>query len=266
MAMIPARKGAAVSVYDPNPGARKTVVFLHGWPLSHAMFEYQFAALRDCRCIGIDLHGFGKSAAPLEKYDYNSFADDLAAVVRQMNLQRFTLLGFSMGGAAALRYMSRYRGNGVSRLALVAAAAPVFTRREDFPFGMAKSQVDDMIYTALRSRPQLLESFAADFFGRDPGEPMRRWFRALCLAQSPAGTLGSLFALRDEDLRPDLGKVRVPTGIFHGKKDRICPFSLGVELNKSLPDSTLFAFQNSGHAVFYDELDAFNRALVGFIS
>ncbi len=266
MAVIPVRKGVSIQVYDPNPTAKRTIVFLHGWPLSHAMFEYQFYALEDCRLIAIDFHGFGNSSAPLERYDYNSFADDLAAVVRQMNLQRFTLAGFSMGGAVALRYMNRYRGNGVARLALIAAAAPVFTQREDFPYGMTREQVDDLIYQCTRNRPAMLREFGGGFFGRDPGEDIRSWFSALCLAQSPYGTLQSLYALRDEDLRPDLARVHVPTGIFHGKKDRICPFSLGIELNKAIPDSTLFAFRNSGHAVFYDEMDAFNRTFVGFLN
>lgn len=265
MPMIASRRGTQLFVYDPNPAGRRTVVFLHGWPLSHGMFEYQFHACSDYRVIGIDLHGFGKSAAPLKQYDYDSFADDLAAVVRQMNLQQFTLVGFSMGAAVALRYMNRYRGNGVAKLALLAAAAPVFTRREDFPFGLSVGQVDDLIFVCRRNRPQMLRAFAEGFFGKDPGEEMREWFAGLYLMQSPIGTLQSLYALRDEDSRPDLCKVHVPTGIFHGKKDRICPFSLAVELNKSIPDSTLFAFPNSGHAVFYDELDSFNRTLLGFL-
>jgi len=265
MATIIGKKGLPIHVYDPNSSGKQTIVFLHGWPLCSGMFEYQFQLLRDCRCIGLDLRGFGGSAAPAGPYDYDSFADDLAAVVRQMNLRRFTLVGFSMGGAVALRYMGRYGGNGVEKLVLLAAAAPVFTKRLDFPYGMSIQQVDDLIIRGCQNRPQMLQDFGKQFFGLEPGEAFRAWFSRMCLAQSYYGTIQSLYALRDEDLREDIAKVRVPTGIFHGRKDRICPFELGVELNKGIDGSTLFAFRDSGHAIFYDELERFHVAFKGFL-
>ena len=71
-----------VYVEDLNPEGYKTIVFLHGWPGSHELFEYQFDQLpkRGYRCIGIDQRGFGKSDKPWRGYDYNRLADDVRGV------------------------------------------------------------------------------------------------------------------------------------------------------------------------------------------
>ena len=66
-----------VKIYvELNPESRKTILFLHGWPGNHRLFEYQFNQLPrfGYRCIGIDT-GFGKSDKPFAGYDYNTLAD-----------------------------------------------------------------------------------------------------------------------------------------------------------------------------------------------
>ena len=125
---------------------KETIVFLHGWPGSHKLFEYQFDYLsqKGYRCIGLDQRGFGKSDKPAYGYDYNTLADDVKAVVNQLDLKGFTLLGHSTGGAIAIRYMARHNGCGVSKLALCAAAAPSLIKRPDFHYGLNKSNVDNI--------------------------------------------------------------------------------------------------------------------------
>src|SRR5665647_1591575 len=87
-------------------GQGNPIVFIPGWPFGHEMFEYQFTRLPqlDYRCIGISMRGFGKSSKPWGEYTYDIFADDLKSVLNSLNLSNVTLVGFSMGGAIALRY------------------------------------------------------------------------------------------------------------------------------------------------------------------
>ncbi|NLJ89325.1 MAG: alpha/beta hydrolase, partial [Clostridiales bacterium] len=63
-----------IYVEDLNPECKETIVFLHGWPGSHKLFEYQFNVLPELgyRCIGIDTRGFGNSDKPFYGYDYNA--------------------------------------------------------------------------------------------------------------------------------------------------------------------------------------------------
>jgi len=70
-------------------GAGKPIVFLHGWPLSHEMWEYQFNALTDrgFRCVGISLRGFGRSSAPWSEYSYDVHAQDVQEVLMKLDLR-----------------------------------------------------------------------------------------------------------------------------------------------------------------------------------
>src|SRR5262249_30662987 len=63
-------------------GQGKPIVFIHGWPLSHEMFEYQYTQLagQGFRCVGITMRGFGKSSKPFGDHNYDVFADDVDRV------------------------------------------------------------------------------------------------------------------------------------------------------------------------------------------
>ena len=112
---ITVEPGVKLYVEDINPRGSKTIVFLHGWPLSHDQFEYQFDVLpgRGYRCIGIDWRGFGKSDRPYDGYNLERLADDIRAVVTALQLKDFVLAGHSTGGAIAIKYVARYNGGGV---------------------------------------------------------------------------------------------------------------------------------------------------------
>lgn len=266
MPIIKGKNGVQLFVYDFNPNGKETIILLHGWPLDHTMYEYQLNMLSDYRCIVPDLRGFGRSGAPAEGYTYDDYADDLVLLVRQLCLQRFTLAGFSMGGAIALHYMKRHRGYGVKKLALISAAAPSFTKQENFPYGLDKSDVTALINQCRENRPVMLESFSNLFFQPDTPQAFKNWCMGINLNASMSGTLKSLYTLRDSSLMEDTSFVNVPTGIFHGKLDKVCLHELGEQLHKMIKASHLYTFESSGHCIFHDELEKFNRKLLEFIA
>lgn len=256
-----------IAVQDMNPRGKKTVLLVHGWPLDHTMFEYQTNILPalGIRCVSVDLRGFGQSDMTVTGYTYTELANDIYKVIEHMSLGRFTLAGFSMGGAIALRYMARHRGYRVEKLALLAAAAPSFTRRPDFPYGMSREGMDALIAQAYIDRPQMVSAFGKLFFGSSPSPELREWFTGIGWRASSAGTIQTAYSLRDEDLREDLNSVKVPTGIFHGKLDQVCPYDLALEMKRAIPQAVLYPFERSGHAVFYDELPLFNQLFSDFL-
>jgi pimeloyl-ACP methyl ester carboxylesterase len=71
-------------------------------------------------------------------------------------------------------------------------------------------------------------------------------------------------ALRDTDLRSDLVKIKIPTVIMHGKKDKICSFDLAGLMKTGISGSQIVAFENSGHSMFLEEMDKFNSELIKF--
>ncbi|MCI3918705.1 alpha/beta hydrolase [Paenibacillus sp. TRM 82003] len=251
---------------DPGPGSRP-VVFLHGWPLNGKMFEYQYNVLPayGLRCLVVDERGYGDSDKPWDGYSYDRMADDLAVVLERLQLENAALVGFSIGGAVSIRYMARHRGKRIERLALIDAAAPVFTARPDYPYGLPVEQVNDMLSTIYQNRPKMLRRLAGDFFNRNLGPGVMDWFHELGMEAASYATIKSLMALRDEDLRPDLASIGVPTAIFHGVHDAVVPFRSAQALQQGIAGSRLYPLYNSGHGSVVDELEAVNAGLLSFL-
>lgn len=263
------RVEANVKIYveDLNPGGTRTILFLHGWPGSHNLFEYQFNQLPKLgyRCIGIDTRGFGNSDKPYEGYDYDRLSDDVRGVVDALNLQDFTLAGHSTGGAIAIRYMARHKGHGVSKLVLIDAAAPSLIKRPDFPYGIEKEDVIKIIQGTYNDRPQMLRDFGNTFFFQYITEPLSDWFFQLGLQAAGWATASVAKTWINEVLFSDLGKIKAPTLIIHGIHDKVVPFSLAEVQKEGIENSKLIPFEYSGHATFYDQRDKFNEELVKFI-
>jgi len=271
-------------------GEGNTIVFIPGWPFGHEMFEYQFTKLphHGCRCIGISMRGFGKSSKPWGEYTYDVFADDLQSVLDSLALRDVTLVGFSMGGAIALRYMARHKGDRIANLVLCGAAAPYFTTRTGFPLGIEPGAVESLIELCYSDRARLNADIGKIFFSNSNtvSPQLLDWFQSLGMEASPHATAACLATLRDSDLREDMQSVNVPTILFHGLHDQVCPFELAETMTapteamsngaEAMPaeeeaaagwirDAKLIRFENSGHALFYEERDKFNAELMNFI-
>ena len=255
-----------VYVNDMNPAGRDPVLFLHGWPLSHAQFEYQYNALLDkgYRCIGVDMRGFGSSDKPLNGYGYNRLADDVHAVISALGLMGVTLVGHSTGGAVAIRYMARH-GDGVRRLCLMAAAAPSLVRRPTFPYGIPASDVDAIIAQTLQNRPQMVHDFGARVFFKPVTVPFANWVDGLGMQAASYSTIAIANTWLNEVLFDDLSRVTVPTLIMQGAHDQIVLPPLAVALNSGIRGSRLVPFEESGHGLFYDQMDKCNEELLGFL-
>jgi non-heme chloroperoxidase len=124
MAFIESKDGVQLHVKDSGKG--RPVVLIHGWPLTGDMFEYQSLALLEAgyRVITYDRRGFGQSGRPATGYDYDTFADDLAAVLDALDVQGAALVGFSMGGGEVARYLSRHGANRIAKAVLISSVVP----------------------------------------------------------------------------------------------------------------------------------------------
>ena len=256
-----------IYVEDLNPEGKRTILFLHGWPGNHNLFEYQFNQLPKYgyRCIGIDTRGFGNSDKPYNGYDYNRLSDDVRRVVEALSLRDFTLAGHSTGGAMAVRYMARHKGYGVSKLVLISAAAPSLIKRPNFPYGVEKEDILKIIQGTYTDRPKMLRDFGDTFFFQHITQPFSDWFFQLGLQAAGWATAAIANTWINEVLFSDLGTINVPTLIIHGIHDKVVPFSLGEVQKKSIKNSKLIPFEYSGHASFYDQSDKFNKELMKFI-
>lgn len=153
----------------------------------------------------------------------------------------------------------------IDKLLLQSAAAPLFTQRDDFKYNMKPEKVDGIIQKIKDDRPAFLSEFAGMFFEQKKSPEFLHWFQLLGLEAGAHSTINSAIALRDEDLRSELNGISLPTAIFHGKKDQICEYALGEELEKQIPNSVLVPFKDSGHGINADEPERFNTELIRFL-
>jgi len=256
-----------IYVEDLNPDGNKTILFLHGWPGSHKLFEYQFNEISKMgyRCIGIDTRGFGDSDKPYSGYDYNTLSDDVRYVIDTLKLCDITLVGHSTGGAIAIRYMARHKGYGVSKLALFAAAAPSLIKRPNFPYGLEEQTVLQIIQGTYTDRPKMLQDFGDIFFYQHITEAFSDWFFQLGLQAAGWATAAIANTWINEVLFSELRVINVPTIIIHGIHDKVVPFELGKVQEQNIRNSKLIPFKYSGHGSFYDQREKFNEELVKFI-
>lgn len=259
-----------VKLHVTDLGEGQPIVLIHGWPLSDAMYEYQYAYFveKGYRVIGITLRGFGQSDKPGGNYNYDVFADDIKVILDKLKIENAIIGGFSMGGATVIHYVAKYNAAHVSKLALFGAAAPIWTKRADFNYGLwTKEDVDGLIKLNNTNRPQLFANFGTIFPANETSVSAGHgaWLGTIQAQASPYAMAQGLKTLRDSDLREDLKKINIPTLILHGKLDKICSYDLAEQMHKGIKNSKLVPFEKSGHALFIEELEKFNTELLNFI-
>ncbi|MEO6855105.1 MAG: alpha/beta hydrolase [Rhodoferax sp.] len=155
-------------LYVKDWGTGRPVILLHGWPLSADSWDDQAMAIADAgmRAIAYDRRGFGRSSQPFSGYDYDTLADDLAAVMEGCGVTSgAALVGFSMGGGEVARYMSRHAGKGVTKAVLVSSVLPYMLKTTDNPEGVDQKVFDEMTKGMKEDRAKFFAGFFKDFFG-----------------------------------------------------------------------------------------------------
>src|SRR5215470_1599351 len=136
---IVTRDGASLFYKDWGKG--EPVLFVHSWALNSDMWQYQMVHLagQGLRCVAYDSRGHGRSSDPGQGYDYDTLADDIAAVIEQLDLREVTLVAHSMGGGEVVRYLSRHGARRIARAVLVAPSTPFILKTADNPEGVDRS-------------------------------------------------------------------------------------------------------------------------------
>jgi non-heme chloroperoxidase len=265
----------------PNPtelhyvdvGQGAPVVLIHGWPLSHRMWEAQIDALVEAgfRCVAYDRRGFGESGRPTAGYDYDTFAADLDDLMTQLDLRGATLAGFSMGGGEVARYIGRHGTARVARAMLLGAVPPFLLKTDDNPDGAPQELFDGMIAAVKKDRLAFLEGFFPNFYNiedtksRVSGDliPFSKW---IAWAASPLATQRCISAFGATDFRADLPKIDVPTLIVHGDDDRIVPIDIsGRKSHEMIRGSRLEVLQGAPHGFAATHAERLSELMIEFL-
>jgi pimeloyl-ACP methyl ester carboxylesterase len=261
-------------LYYKDWGQGDPVVLLHGWPLTGDTFDDAAIALVDAgkRCIIPDRRGFGRSDQPWNGYDYDTFADDVVAILEDAGInQPVALVGFSMGGGEVARFLTKQGPDRVSKAVLIGSVVPYMLKTDDNPNGVPQATFDEMTAGMKKDRPAFFESFFKDFFGVgvvshpvSSAVLMDAWRQAMMAGARP--TLAAAKAFATTDFRPDLRSFTVPTLVIHGTADQTVPIDATArEVAKAVPGAQLIEYDGSAHGLFATDKERLIGDLVGFL-
>ena len=244
-------------------------LFVHGWAMSGRVWRYQwerFAATH--RVITLDLRGHGASSVPTTGPTMDDFAADIVALLTRLDLNRVTLVAWSLGVSAALRAFPAIRDR-VAGLVLV-GGTPRFTAGDGFAHGLSPEEVRGMALRLKRQYGRTMEEFFQGMFAEDEvgSDKYRQIVQDIVkvghLPESRVA-LRSLDSLAAADLRPSLAVVDRPALLIHGGEDRICLPEASRFMAERIPGARLELLPGIGHAPFLSRPDLFNSLLGNFV-
>lgn len=269
-----AKNNDSINLFYQEYGEGTPVIFIHGWPLNHEMWEYQLLEIskHNIRCIAYDRRGFGKSDRPWQGYDYDTLADDLNELITQLNLSKVVLVGFSMGGGEVARYIGKYGSDNIAKVIFISSVTPFRLKTPDNPSGSEKTTFDATIQKLEKDRPAFLAEFANKFYGVGKvnytiSPALLAWNQMLCLMSSAKATADCVRSFSETDFREDIQKINVPVLIIHGDADDIVPIQAsGNKTAELIPQAKYIVYNDAPHGLFITEKEKLNADLIEFIT
>jgi non-heme chloroperoxidase len=270
MPYIPTRDHTRLFYVDGGSGT--PIVFVASAWFDSRMWEFQMTDLvdRGFRCIAYDRRGHGRSDTPWDGYDYDTLADDLAALLDHLDLRDAMLVSHSAGGGEIVRYLARHGAGRVARIAIVAGTMPFLMHTADNPQGIDRALVDADMAVRTADRAKWFADNASGFFGVGlPGirisPELTQFMIRQCLDCSARATAQFFLTGFTSDLRDDLRAITVPTLIVHGDHDMQAPIEIcGRRTAQLVPHRTLIVYENAAHGLFVTHADRLNADLLAF--
>ncbi len=238
-------------VYDRR-GSGRAVVMLHGWCLNRTLWTYAEEALGpNFDVIVPDLAGFGLSGGLGGPYTFERHAEDVGALLAELNLKGVVLIGFAFGAAVSFELASSS-----DRIAgIVAVGTPA---KENSPY-------DRMPKAMRRDWPDFCRRSAKALFHNPQSEATLAWVESMFRGtRLPVAieTVGLLAAL---DPVPLAAKVKVPQLFVHATNDQVAPRAIGDACVAKAPKARVEMIENCGHAIVLDQKERFHDVARSFL-
>lgn len=236
--------------------------------LSPVWAHWLQALSRDHTLIRYDQRGCGLSDQAPPSTGFESWIDDLDAVVQAQGLERFALFGMSQGGAIAIAYAARYPER-VSHLVLFGAYGQGVLRRA--ATGQQREEAETLVKLIRlgwgRDNPAFRQVFTSQFIPEGTRE-QHQWFNDLeRLSATPENAAAIVETLYGLDVTREATTLGVPTLVLHSREDARVPFEEGRRLATLIPGARFVPLQSRNHVLLRDEpaWPVFLDALRGFL-
>lgn len=262
-----------VKIYYKDWGQGEPIVFSHGWPLSADAWEDQmlFLAAHGYRCIAHDRRSHGRSSQTWNGNDMDTYADDLAALVKQLKLTNAIHIGHSTGGGEVVRYLGRHGTKNASKTVLIGAVPPLMLKTPAYPGGLPMAVFDDIRKNTLADRAQYFKDLSSPFYGANrAGANVSAGLRTSFWLQAMLGGFKGIYdcikAFSETDFTEDLKKIDIPTLILHGDDDQIVPIGNSAQLSsKLIKNALLKIYKGAPHGMCSTMKNQVNADLLAFI-
>ena len=272
MATITTKDG--VSIFYKDWGSGQPIVFSHGWPLSADDWDTQmmFFLNHGYRVIAHDRRGHGRSSQTGDGHDMDHYADDLAALTTDLNLQNAVHVGHSTGGGEVTRYIARHGESRVARAVLISSVPPLMVKTPANPGGLPKEVFDGFQAQVAANRAQFyMDLPTGPFYGYNRAGAkasegvIKNWWRQGMMGGTKAHYDG-IVAFSQTDFTEDLKKFTVPTLVMHGDDDQIVPYADSAPLSaKLVKGAVLKTYKGFPHGMPTTEAETINADLLAFI-
>src|ERR1700674_2692766 len=271
MPRITTKDGAKIFYKDWGSG--QPVVFSHGWPLNADAWDDQlyFFASNGYRAIAHDRRGHGRSTQTFAGNDMNTYADDLAALVEELDLTDAIHIGHSTGGGEVARYIGRHGTERVAKTVLIGAVPPLMLKTAANPGGLPMEAFDGIRAGVLADRSQFWKDLSAPFYGANRtgakvSQGLRDSFWLQGMIAGHKAVFDCIKAFSETDFTEDLKKFDVPTLILHGDDDQIVPIGASAVLSSRLvKGATLKVIPGAPHGMCSTLKGQVNAELLAFL-
>jgi pimeloyl-ACP methyl ester carboxylesterase len=248
------------------------LVFAAPWAMNSSWYDYQIAGLasRGVRCIAYDRRGHGRSAEPASGYDFDTLADDLEAVIEQLDLRNVTLVGQSMGCGEIARYLAR-RPSRVARAVFVSTITPFLLKAADNPDGIDEAIFEQGRGQLATDKVHQVAKAAPDFFGvphNTVSAEIMEWWTRIIVDQCSLRVMLELHrAFTRTDFRADLRKIAVPVLLIHGDRDKSTLIDRTARRTVPLlAKCELKVYENAAHGLPFTHAGRLNADILAFTS
>lgn len=274
MGYVTTKDGVEIFYKDWGPRDAQVLFFHHGWPLSSDDWDTQllFFLKEGFRVVAHDRRGHGRSSQVWDGHDMDHYADDVAEVVKHLNIKNAIHIGHSTGGGEVAHYIARHGQENVKKVVLVSAVPPLMVKTENNPEGLPKEVFDDLQNQVLTNRAQFFRDLpSGPFYGfnRPDAKPsegiIANWWRQGMTGSAKAHYDG-IVAFSQTDFTEDLKKITIPVLVLHGDDDQIVPYKTsGVKSAELLQNSQLKIYPGFSHGMLTVNHEVINADLLAFI-
>ena len=266
--------GTRIFYKDWGPKEAQPIVFHHGWPLSADDWDNQmmFFLEKGYRVIAHDRRGHGRSTQTWTGNEMDTYAADVAALAKALDLKNAIHVGHSTGGGEVAHYVARAESGRVAKTVLIGAVPPIMVRSEKNPGGLPLSVFDGFRAALVANRAQFYRDIpSGPFYGFNRAGAkvsqgvIDNWWRQGMMGGIKAH-YDCIKAFSETDFTDDLKKMTVPTLLMHGDDDQIVPIAdsalLGIKLLKR---GMLKVYKGLPHGMCTTHPETINPDLLAFV-